>query len=266
MGQLPSPDDRPDPNERSTAVRARVPEHVATGNISTGVIVVTGATEFVLDFVRNLPRPSLVVARIVMPHAVMPQFVDALNTNMQIYRQRFGDLGLGGPSPKQRPQIEVTSQSIVSAHSPSPVEPAKVAIGETTSLGAKSGEGSVGGSGTGGGTGRPTPPIESESNPTSSSSPPQNPASSGPRQQSPQEVYDELKLRDELLSGAYANAVMIGHGPHEFCFDFITNFYPQSAVSGRVFMASGHVGRLYDSLKASWEQLRPRLGGNPPMA
>ncbi len=263
MGQLPSPDDRLDPNERSTAVRARVPEHVATGNISTGVIVVTGATEFVLDFVRNLPRPSLVVARIVMPHQVMPQFVDALNSNMQIYRQRFGDLGLGGPSPKQPPPIEVTSQSIVSANNPVPVEPAKAAVGETKSEGAKSGEVSVGGSG--GGVGKPTPPIESESNPTSST-PPQNPASPGPRQQSPQEVYDELKLRDELLSGAYANAVMIGHGPHEFCFDFITNFYPQSAVSCRVFMASGHVGRLYDSLKASWEQLRPRLGGNPPMA
>jgi Protein of unknown function (DUF3467) len=262
MGQIPSPDDRVDPNERSTAVRARVPEHVATGNISTGVIVVTGATEFVLDFVRNLPRPSLVVARIVMPHAVMPQFVDALNNNMQIYRQRFGDLGLGGPLPKQLPQIEVTSQSIVSANSPTPVEPAKVAVGETTSEGPKSGDGPVGGSGAG----RTTPPSESESKPAASTSPPQNQASSGPRQQSPQEVYDELKLRDELLSGAYANAVMIGHGPHEFCFDFITNFYPQSAVSCRVFMSSGHVGRLYDSLKASWEQLRPRLGGNPPMA
>lgn len=262
MGQIPSPDDRPDPNERSTAVRARVPEHVATGNVSTGVIVVTGGTEFVLDFVRNLPRPSLVVARIVMPHAVMPQFVDALNNNMQIYRQRFGDVGLGGPPVKAPLPIEGTSQSIVSANSPIVDEPAKAAVGEQSKQLAQGSEGSGGASG--GGAGRPVPPIESESNPASSSSAPQNPSSSGPRQQSPQEVYDELKLRDELLSGAYANAVMIGHGPHEFCFDFITNFYPQSAVSCRVFMASGHVGRLYDSLKASWEQLRPRLGGNPP--
>jgi hypothetical protein len=27
-----------------------------------------------------------------------------------------------------------------------------------------------------------------------------------------------------------------------------------------VFMAAGHVGRLLDSLKASWEQLRSRMG------
>jgi hypothetical protein len=83
------------------------------------------------------------------------------------------------------------------------------------------------------------------------------------RRQSPQDVYDDLKLRDEILSGAYANAVMIGHGPFEFSFDFITNFYPQSAVSSRVYMASGHVLRLLDSLKASWEQIRGRYGLPP---
>ncbi len=42
------------------------------------------------------------------------------------------------------------------------------------------------------------------------------------RRASAQEIYDDLKLRDEILSGSYANAVMIGHGPHEFSFDFIT--------------------------------------------
>jgi hypothetical protein len=60
---------------------------------------------------------------------------------------------------------------------------------------------------------------------------------------------------------------MIGHGAYEFSFDFITNFYPQSAVSCRVYLASGHIARLLDSLKQSWEQVRPRLGypptGNP---
>ncbi|MCA9181564.1 MAG: DUF3467 domain-containing protein, partial [Planctomycetales bacterium] len=71
-----------------------------------------------------------------------------------------------------------------------------------------------------------------------------------------------LKIRDEFLSGAYANAVMIGHGPHEFSFDFITNFYPHSAVSSRVFLAAGQIPRLYESLKGTWEQLRNRM--HPP--
>ncbi len=62
-----SPDDRPDPNEQH-AVRARVPDHVARGVFSTGVIVMTAPTEFVIDFIQNLGRPHQVVARVVMPH------------------------------------------------------------------------------------------------------------------------------------------------------------------------------------------------------
>ena len=108
-----SPDDRYDPTERMPAVRARVPEHVAAGQISTGVIVVTGSTEFVLDFVRNLPRPNIIVARIVLPHPVMPQFIEALSTNMNLYRQRFGDSGLNPllpppTAPQEKPAVPAT--------------------------------------------------------------------------------------------------------------------------------------------------------------
>ena len=45
-----------------------------------------------------------------------------------------------------------------------------------------------------------------------------------------------------MLSGRYANAVLIRHSATEFCFDFITNFYPQSAVSARVYIAAPHLG------------------------
>jgi len=257
MAQLPSPDDRPDPSERMPAVRARVPEHVAIGQISTGVIVVTGATEYILDFVRNLPRPNMIVARVVLPHAVMPQFTEALTTNIAIYRQRFGEIPSG------------PSNSGTNVSQDKPVIQLASAAGESSGSSANPSNqanlGSPAEPGSGSASGKPQGDMNSPSDfnkPTStgSSSPP---ASQSPtRHASPQEVYDDLKLRDELLSGAYANAVMIGHGPHEFCFDFITNFYPQSAVSCRVFMAAGHVGRLLESLKASWEQLRPRLGGN----
>jgi len=261
MSQSPSPDDSFDPSDRMPAVRARVPEHVAAGQISTGVIVVTGATEYILDFVRNLPRPNMIVARVVLPHSVMPQFTDALTTNMNLYRQRFGDLGVAPvTAPSPLPQALNPSVQMVSAAgstsdaigaSSKPADPpassgstASHSIPETPKVQSE-----------------PMVPPESIERPAAGQSTPPG-SSSVSRHASPQEVYDDLKLRDELLSGTYANAVMIGHGPHEFCFDFITNFYPQSAVSCRVFMAAGHVGRLLESLKASWEQLRPRLGGN----
>jgi hypothetical protein len=238
-----------DSMENMPAVRARVPEHVARGEISTGVIVVTGGTEFVLDFVRNLPRPSTIVARVVLPHLVMPQFIDALAKNIELFRQRYGELPgsqlpsspLASPAPgAAQPSIPQGESGALPA---APREPSGIPpeVPGTTSIQAGL-----------------------HSNPTPSSVPPPGPTQAvTPKRQNPQEIYDELKLRDEILSGTYANAVMIGHGAYEFSFDFITNFYPQSAVSCRVYLASGHIARLLDSLKQSWEQLRPRLGYPP---
>jgi hypothetical protein len=84
---------------------------------------------------------------------------------------------------------------------------------------------------------------------------------------SAQELYEQLKLQDDVLSGSYANAVMIGHTPTEFCFDFITTFYPRSAVSCRVFMAAPGVPRLLESLKHSFEKFQQKIaqhGNQPP--
>ena len=240
-------------------MRARIPEHVARGEVSTGVIVVTGGTEYVLDFVRNLPRPNMIVARVVLPHMVMPQFIDALAANVELFRQRYGELP-GIPQPVQALSSNPFGSGMVGVNSSSP---------ETTLPPTEAGSNSVDawvGSGTGP---RPAQPSAPPASNPSSDTPVVPPAPTNPtnhlRRQNPQEVYDDLKLRDEILSGAYANAVMIGHGPYEFSFDFITNFYPQSAVSCRVYLASGHIHRLLESLRASWEQLRPRLSqGNPP--
>ncbi|MGB1925670.1 MAG: DUF3467 domain-containing protein [Rubripirellula sp.] len=152
------------PNDGTPAVRARVPDHVADGCFSSGAIVMTGPSEFIVDFLQTVGRPHRVAKRVIVPHAVMPQFVDALQTNLELYKNRFGD-------PPQPPA--------------------------------------------------PNPPPE--------------------RRPTPQEIYDDLKLPDEVLSGVYANGVMIGHGASEFGLDFMTSFFPQSAVSARVFLAAGHV-------------------------
>jgi Protein of unknown function (DUF3467) len=76
---------------------------------------------------------------------------------------------------------------------------------------------------------------------------------------SAQDLYEQLKLQDDVLSGNYANAVMIGHTPCEFCFDFITTFFPRSAVSCRVFMSAPGVPRLLESLKHSFEKFQQKV-------
>lgn len=184
--QSPTPDDPNEPHSQEVQTRhvaARVPEHVRRGVFSTGIILITGPSEFVIDFIQNIGPPAQVVARVVVPHAALPRFVEALRTNWNLYIQRFG-----------------------------------------------------------------TP-----------SEPPKQPGNAGQRRPTVQEIYDELKLPDELLSGAYANGLMIGHTASEFKLDFLTNMFPHSAVSCRVFVAAPQIPRMVDSLQVTWQQFQQRL-------
>lgn len=162
-------------------VTARVPQQVSRGVFSTGVIVMTGPSEFIIDFVQSVGQPAQVAARVVMPHATMPQFIQALRTNLDLYAQRFG-------TPPELPRVQNTG-----------------------------------------------------------------------RQPSAQEIYDELKLPDHLLSGAYANGVMIGHTASEFKLDFLTNLFPHSAVSSRVFLSAPQVPRMLESLAKTFQQFQQQV-------
>ena len=71
-------------------VGARVPDHVAQGVFSTGVIVLDGREEFVVDFVQGVARPPRIAARIVLNPRVMSQFIDALKANLRKYEEAFG--------------------------------------------------------------------------------------------------------------------------------------------------------------------------------
>lgn len=183
-----NPDGNPDGNSggnpnaaNNQALRARVPDTIGDGCFSTGAIVMTGPSEFIVDFLQTIGRPHKVAKRVVIPHPVMPQFIEALTTNLDLYKSRFG-------------------------------EPA-------------------------------TPPAQQPNQ---------------ARRPTPQEIYDDLKLPDDELSGCYANGVMIGHGASEFGLDFLTSFFPQSAVSARVFVAAGQIPRLLDSLRGAVKQLEQR--------
>jgi hypothetical protein len=80
------------------------------------------------------------------------------------------------------------------------------------------------------------------------------------------DLYEQLKLPDEMLCGVYSNAVMIGHSPAEFWFDFITNFYPRSAVSARVYLTAQQVPGLLDTLNTSYQAYQRKHGGGSPPA
>jgi len=76
------------------------------------------------------------------------------------------------------------------------------------------------------------------------------------------EIYENFKISDDMLSGSYANSVLIGHSPSEFFFDFITGFFPTAAVSARVFLAVPVVPRFLSTLEGAYLQYASRL--KPP--
>jgi hypothetical protein len=175
--------DKPHSQEiRHSHVGALVPAHVARGVFSTGAVVLQGQHEFIVDFLLRMQQPQQVAARIVMPPAVIGQFIAALRDNLSRHENRFGTIAM-----------------------------------------------------------------------------PQQPDNAGGERQSAQDLYDQLKLPETVMSGDYANAVMIGHTATEFSFDFITTFFPRSAVAQRVFLAAPNAKRLLDSLIHSFQQFQQRL-------
>ena len=176
---------------RYNQLSARVPESVAAGVFSTGAIVLMGNSEFAIDFVLRMQRPHQVVARVVVPHAVLGQMITAMQQNVDKFEERFGKIPELPKPPKPEP-------------------------------------------------GAPKPSIE--------------------------DVYDDLKLPDERLSGDYANAVMISHSASEFCFDFIANFFPRSAVSRRVYVSAPQVTRMLDAFKNTFTEFQKRVAANRQQA
>src|SRR5882672_4171539 len=85
-------------------VTARVPERIARGVFSTGVIIIDGPYEFVLDFVMGLVQPRQVVARVILTPVVVEQFIHAIRDNVGKFESRFGKIpGLPKPPPPPKP-------------------------------------------------------------------------------------------------------------------------------------------------------------------
>jgi len=239
---------------RHSQVSARVPEGVSRGVFSTGAVVLQGGHEFILDFLLRISTPQQVVARVVLPIGVVPQMIRALRDNLNNYEKRFGTPTIPTPLP---PQVTNSADSInvgtgiEASASEEPTPP----VSDVISGASASGTGAVGETMT------PESDAASESDVENNSNPETvfKQSETGQKPPSAEELYDDLKLPDEMLSGDYANAVRIGHSATEFSFDFITTFFPRSCVSARVHMAAPNIPRLLDSLTHSFEQFQRKM-------
>lgn len=95
------------------------------------------------------------------------------------------------------------------------------------------------------------PPASPQPGPGPAAADPDPPPQGAPAQQPIADVYEQIRLPDEMLGGAYANVVSITHTPSEFCFDFIASVFPRSAVTARVYLAAARVPDVLASLRRS---------------
>ena len=210
----PAPESSPEPERvRMQPVSALVPSHLSLGVFSTGVIVMTGKTEFVLDFVQNLGGPGSVVARVICPHVALSNIVDAIQRNVEGFTERFGS----------HPKPSVTETKVDTQSG-----------GETPEIAGLEQEQWVG-------AGMPESKGVAEK-----------------RTPTPQDVYDDIKLGDDVVAGSYANGLMIGHTSSEFKLDFLANLYPKSIVTSRVFMSAPQLMQLLQTLQRTLQQYDER--------
>ena len=201
---------------------ARLPKSVGAGEFANALMVAAGPLEFILDFVQRLGEPARVVSRVVMPPLVAKQFLQALEHNVGLYETQFG------PIPAiPRPQQAAVSESSKEAANQPPPEGEQTATEPPTA---------------------PAPPGGVASGIAGAGIEPA-PQPPGQMVRPIEDIYDELKLDEEMLAGHYANAVIVRHTPAEFAFEFIARFMPHSVVSSRVIVSAPNLPSLMGSLR-----------------
>jgi len=86
---------------------ARVPEKVARGVYSSAQVVIDGPKDVMLDFLMGLTRPYSVVARVIMVPQTLTEFANALERNIDLYVQQYGQpQAPPQPANPNRPTLE----------------------------------------------------------------------------------------------------------------------------------------------------------------
>jgi len=70
----------------------------------------------------------------------------------------------------------------------------------------------------------------------------------------------KIKITDEVLKGAYANAMVVTHTKEEFVIDFLNSFPPEGIVTARVIISPGHMKRIVSALQENLSKYEKTFG------
>lgn len=70
----------------------------------------------------------------------------------------------------------------------------------------------------------------------------------------------QVKISDEILKGAYANMVQVGHTSEEFVLDFMNLVPPAGSVVSRIIVSPSHYKRLVGAMQENLKRYEDEFG------
>ena len=69
-----------------------------------------------------------------------------------------------------------------------------------------------------------------------------------------------VKIPERVLSGVYANQMVVSHTGEEFLLDFVNLFPPEGVVNARVIVSPGHLKRMIRALQENLRKYETQHG------
>jgi len=70
----------------------------------------------------------------------------------------------------------------------------------------------------------------------------------------------QIKAKDEILEGRYANVAQVSHTKEEFVLDFMSIFPPVGTLNSRVIMSPGHFKRMIAAMQDNLQKYEQKFG------
>ncbi len=70
----------------------------------------------------------------------------------------------------------------------------------------------------------------------------------------------EIKAKDDVLEGKYANIANLAHTKEEFILDFMSVFPPQGVLASRVIVSPAHFKRMIKAMQDSLYKYESQFG------
>jgi len=76
----------------------------------------------------------------------------------------------------------------------------------------------------------------------------------------PKEQSVQIKAKDEVLQGKYANVAQVTHTKEEIVLDFMTIFPPTGTLNARVIMSPAHFKRMIRAMQENLVKYESKFG------